>query len=209
MEEKIIQGLIWYSVFLFSVTCHEAAHAFAAWRLGDATAFLGGQVSLNPLPHIQREPVGMVLVPLLFLFTSGYPLGWASTPYSVDWSWRFPKRASLMALAGPLANLLICLAAGFALRYTEPLGLNFAAQKILQVLFYLNIILFVFNLFPFPPMDGAGILGLFLPEDKARQFQTWSAQRSVAAIGMLSAFFLMPPILGRALTFASSLFFGQ
>jgi hypothetical protein len=58
-------GLIWYVVFLYSTVCHEAGHAWAAYRLGDDTAYAGGQVSLDPIPHIRREPFGMVLVPLL------------------------------------------------------------------------------------------------------------------------------------------------
>ena len=65
VEADIGTGLIWFVAFLFSTTVHEAMHAFAAWRLGDSTAYHGGQVSLNPMPHIKREPIGMLLLPLL------------------------------------------------------------------------------------------------------------------------------------------------
>ena len=74
----LILGVLWYVVFLFSATCHEAAHAFAAWRLGDPTAYNSGQVTLNPLPHIQREPFGTVVVPILSYLWMGWAVGWAA-----------------------------------------------------------------------------------------------------------------------------------
>ena len=98
---------LWYVVFLLSLTCHEAAHAFVAWRGGDPTAYHGGQVSLNPLPHVLREPFGTVLVPLLSFFFMGWMLGWASAPYDPYWAARNPRRAALMSAAGPIANFLL------------------------------------------------------------------------------------------------------
>ena len=79
--EFLVQGLIWYVVFLFSTTCHEASHSLAAKLGGDLTAFHGGQVTLNPVPHVRREPFGMVLVPLLSFVLGGWMIGWASAPY--------------------------------------------------------------------------------------------------------------------------------
>jgi Zn-dependent protease len=104
---------LWYAVFLFSSTAHEASHALAARLGGDDTAYLAGQLSLNPLPHIRREPFGTVLVPLLTFFMNGgrWMIGWASAPYDPLWEDRHPRRAALMALAGPLANLLLSLVA--------------------------------------------------------------------------------------------------
>ena len=64
MEFDFATGFVWFSAFLFSTTVHEAMHAFAAWRLGDPTAYHGGQVSLHPVPHIEREPIGMLVLPL-------------------------------------------------------------------------------------------------------------------------------------------------
>src|SRR5207253_5688283 len=118
--EALIQGLLWFAAFLFSTTVHEAAHALAALRGGDPTAYLGGQVSFSPLPHIRREPIGMLIVPLLTAFTNGWAVGWASTPYDPVWAAHYPRRAALMAAAGPTGNLLIavlalvCLRAGLA-----------------------------------------------------------------------------------------------
>ena len=72
----------------------------AAYRGGDPTAYHGGQVSLSPVPHIRREPIGMLVVPLLTALSQGWAIGWASTPYDPRWAARYPKREALMAAAG-------------------------------------------------------------------------------------------------------------
>ncbi len=113
--DVIALGLIWYVVFLFSTTCHEAAHAFVAKREGDFTAFDSGQVTLNPMPHIRREPFGMVLFPIVSFLMGGWMMGWASAPYDPAWSSRYPHRAAKMALAGPAANFLLALTAAIAI----------------------------------------------------------------------------------------------
>jgi hypothetical protein len=100
--ENLATGLIWFVAFLASTTVHEAMHAWAAWKGGDPTAYHGGQVSLSPLPHIRREPIGMVVVPLLTAPTQGWAMGWASAPYDPFWAARHPRRAALMAFAGPV-----------------------------------------------------------------------------------------------------------
>src|SRR5690242_21552184 len=99
MQSSMADGFVWYGAFLFSTICHEAAHAWSALRLGDDTAARGGQVSLNPWPHVRREPVGMVIVPLLSWFAAGWMIGWASAPYDRTWARQFPRRAALMAVA--------------------------------------------------------------------------------------------------------------
>ena len=80
---NLVLGIAWYAVLLFSLTFHEAAHAFAALRGGDRTAYLGGQVSLDPTPHIRREPLGTVVFPIVIYLISGggWMFGWASTPF--------------------------------------------------------------------------------------------------------------------------------
>ena len=102
---------IWYVIFLFSLTCHEAAHALAAKLGGDSTAYEGGQVSLNPLPHIRRALFGTVVIPILSFALSGWMMGWANAPYDPLWQQRYPRRAAWMALAGPLANFALVLIA--------------------------------------------------------------------------------------------------
>ena len=69
--EQIVDGLVFYLVFVYSTSLHEAAHAWAAWKGGDSTAYDGGQVTLDPLPHIRREPIGMVVLPLVSVLVSG------------------------------------------------------------------------------------------------------------------------------------------
>src|SRR6059036_34665 len=110
-ERALVNGLLWFIAFLFSTTVHEAMHAFVAYRGGDPTAYRGGQVSLSPLPHIRREPIGMLIVPLLTTLTNGWAVGWASTPYDPLWAARHPRRAAAMAAAGPAGNLVIALLA--------------------------------------------------------------------------------------------------
>jgi hypothetical protein len=97
----------WLVVFLISMSAHEAAHAFTAKRLGDPTAYLGGQVTLDPIPHIRREPFGMLLVPIVSYLASGWMIGWASAPYNPAWAAQYPRRAAVMAFAGPAANFII------------------------------------------------------------------------------------------------------
>ena len=80
MEIDFATGFVWFSAFLFSTTVHEAMHAFAAWRLGDPTAYHGGQVSLSPAPHVQREPIGMLVLPLLTSLTQGWASGGPAAP---------------------------------------------------------------------------------------------------------------------------------
>ncbi len=77
---NMAEGFLWYLAFLFSVVVHEASHAFAAMKLGDTTAYEGGQVTLDPLPHIKREPLGTVVVPVFSYLLGGWMIGWASAP---------------------------------------------------------------------------------------------------------------------------------
>src|SRR5437667_6457312 len=109
-------GVMWYVVFLFSLTCHEASHALAAKLGGDLTAFHGGQVTLNPIPHMRREPFGTILVPIISYALGGWMIGWASAPYDPGWRYRYPHRAALMAVAGPAANVVLFVIPGVAIR---------------------------------------------------------------------------------------------
>lgn len=210
--DVVALGLIWFVVFLFSLTVHEAAHALASYQLGDSTAYEGGQVSLNPVPHMQREPFGTLLMPVLsygLSLGSGSPwmMGWASAPYDPFWARRHPKRAALMALAGPVSNLLLVGLAGLAIRIglstgvfevwdtmsfhqliaaTEP-GAWEGLATLLSILFTLNLVLFAFNLLPVPPLDGSGVLGLFLPERWVHRYLDTLQDPMWSLLGLLVA----------------------
>ncbi|NIR59863.1 MAG: site-2 protease family protein, partial [Gammaproteobacteria bacterium] len=168
-SELLREGLPLYLAFVFSASLHEAAHAWAAKRGGDLTAYHGGQVSLDPRPHIRREPVGLVFLPLLFLANTGWPLGFASAPYDPAWARRYPRRAAWMALAGPASNLAVVLVCALGIQLglalggfvvPDVVGFSHVAQaadagaaggwslaaKVLSVFFSMNLVLFLLNM---------------------------------------------------------------
>ena len=213
VQPDIANGFLWFVAFLFSTTVHEAMHAFVAWKGGDPTAYHGGQVSLSPVPHVRREPIGMVVVPLLTALTQGWAIGWASTPYDPWWASRHPKRAALMSAAGPAGNLMIALvafaalkaglASGYfmapdAVRYGHLVEAGDGARSflaaILSIFLTLNVLLAAFNLLPLPPLDGGAILEIFLPEHLRRQLGEFSRQPMFQMVGLLIAWKVFPMI---------------
>jgi Zn-dependent protease len=189
-------GFIWYIAFLFSTTCHEAAHALVAKIGGDTTAASGGQVTLNPVPHIQREPWGMVVIPILSFIVARSMIGWASAPYDPLWERRHPRRAALMALAGPVTNYLLMFLAVIGLRLGAAmhwLGSDPATGRrdfpsvVLLVFFTLNLLLGTFNLLPTPPLDGSSVIMLFMSEQRAHKYLDWLRGNSYAMLGLLVA----------------------
>lgn len=187
----IASGLVYYFVFLYSVTLHEAAHAWAAKLGGDLTAYHGGQVSLDPRPHIRREPFGMVVLPVISVILSGWPIGFASAPYDPQWALRYPKRAAWMALAGPGGNLVLVILSALLIRLGAVLGGFSAPESVtfdrlatgvesglwpglaffLSVSFSLNLVLLALNLIPLPPLDGSAAVPLFLNPGATSRYQ--------------------------------------
>ncbi len=155
-------AILWYVTFLVSVTVHEAAHALFAFLGGDRTAYHTGQVSLNPLPHIRQEPVGMVALPLLSLYFNGgnWCFGFARTPFDPIWAYHHPRKAALMAAAGPIANVVVAAIAFAVLWFVgrPESGTTEAVRRIAGTFLVLNLILALFNCIPLPPLDGAGVL---------------------------------------------------
>jgi Zn-dependent protease len=205
--DKLLDGLLWYIVFIFSTTLHEASHALAALKLGDRTAHESGHVTLNPIPHIRREPIGTVVVPIISFILSGWMIGWASVPYNHAWSLKYPKKAAKMSLAGPLANLLLVLITAVIIRvgigyeiFSPPEQINYthvvmangsgwmdSLAMFLNVFFSLNLLLFIFNLLPIPPLDGSGLIPFYLSDENARKYLQFISNPSLSFLGIMIA----------------------
>jgi Zn-dependent protease len=159
----LLQILVFAIPAIFAITVHEVAHGWVANRLGDPTAARAGRLSLNPFRHV--DPVGTVLVPAVVYLTSGAFFGWAR-PVPVDWrQLRHPRRdMALVAVAGPLSNLLMLVAWILVLLNADPQGL-WARMSWTGVSF--NATIMVLNLLPVPPLDGSRIVTSLLPAGAA------------------------------------------
>ena len=159
---------------IFAVTVHEVAHGWVASRFGDQTAKSMGRLTLNPVKHI--DPVGTILVPAIMYFTSGFIFGWAK-PVPVNWrNLGHPRRdMAIVAIAGPVANLLMLLFWAMSAKVIVSLGND--SNYLTQLLFIMcsigitiNIVLMILNLFPILPLDGGRILTAILPRNLAITF---------------------------------------
>jgi len=229
--EFLSLGLIWYIVFLFSTTCHEASHALVAKLGGDPTAFHGGQVTLNPVPHVRREPFGMVLVPILSYALGGWMIGWASAPYDPWWQERHPRRAALMSLAGPGANFILMLIAAISMRaglamnvFQPPAAASFTrivelaepdgasalmrfASSFLSILFFENLLLGTFNLLPVPPLDGGTGVTILMSERTALRFLSFTRDPNFQMLGLVASWYLFDKAFDPIFTFALNLLY--
>ncbi|HBA35894.1 MAG TPA: site-2 protease family protein [Gammaproteobacteria bacterium] len=184
---------------ILGITVHEAAHAWAANKLGDPTARQLGRLSLNPIRHI--DPIGTLLVPAVLFLFSGMLFGWAK-PVPVNWSrLHEPKRDSaLVAAAGPFSNLIMAVLWALVIQFAMTVGDNSPWIAIpLAYMGYagvmINSILLVLNLLPIPPLDGSRVVASFLPEQLLRpymQLERWGLLILIAllATGMLSKIML-------------------
>ena len=173
MEElNLIQKIAIYALpVLLAITLHEAAHAYAAKRFGDATAYMMGRMTLNPLKHI--DPVGTVLLPLLSVVIGGFLFGWAK-PVPVNFGALRNPRVGMrwVAAAGPAANLVMAIMWVLLLKlavvmdndYSRPLALMSQAG------IGINVVLMVLNLMPILPLDGGRIVESLLPPRQAYSF---------------------------------------
>ena len=215
--QELVNAVLFYVAFLFSVTLHEAAHALAGLRGGDETAYRGGQVSIDPIPHIRREPIGMLVLPILTVFVAGWPFGYASAPYNLDWARQHPRRAAWMALAGPGANALLliltaalirmgvgmgALAAPGSVMLTQVViasgpeaGIASGVAFLLSAFFTMNLVLLLLNLIPVPPLDGSGALPLLLSKEWGERYRDFCRRPGFAVAGILVAWMLFGEIL--------------
>jgi Zn-dependent protease len=171
--DQLIQTLLIYALpVIFAITVHEAAHGYAARHFGDNTAYMLGRVSLNPIKHI--DPLGTIVMPIMLYFaTSGaFVFGYAK-PVPVQFAnLRHPQRDMIwVALAGPAANFIqailwaLFFVALLATGVTEPFFVKMAQGGVL-----VNLVMWAFNLFPLPPLDGGRVLAGLLPRGGAQDF---------------------------------------
>jgi Zn-dependent protease len=169
--DEIIRNIAVYALpVLFAITLHEAAHAYAARYFGDNTAYAQGRMTLNPLSHV--DLFGTIIIPIALYMTSGFVFGYAK-PVPVQFgNLRNPKRdMAWVALAGPLANFimaLLWLILAIVLVATD-VGEEFP-HKVAQAGIVTNLLIFAFNLFPLPPLDGGRVVTSMLPHRLAFQF---------------------------------------
>lgn len=172
--------IIFMVVLLLAVSAHEAGHAWMSWKFGDDTAYMLGRVTLNPVSH--TDPIGTLLIPIVaFMFGAvggalgSIPLiGWGKPTPVNPRKWTSYKLANVMvSIAGVLANLILIIIglalakALFIYGFTPDDFFRNATNPVTMFvsnLMLLNLSLFIFNLLPFPPLDGSKILGTFLPD---------------------------------------------
>lgn len=203
----LIQTVALYALpVIFAITLHEAAHGYAARHLGDNTAWMLGRVTLNPIKHV--DPMGTILMPLLLYFaTSGAFLFGYAKPVPVRFgNLRHPKRDMVwVALAGPAANLAQAFFWGALLYLLQGAGISEPFfLKMCQGGVLVNVVMFAFNLFPLPPLDGGRILVGLLPYRQAElvsRVEPWGFFIVMALViaGVVSTLWMQPVM---ALTFA-------
>lgn len=178
--EPFIIGII---VLVFSAILHEVAHGFVADKLGDPTARLAGRLTLNPLPHI--DPLMSIAVPLLLILSHSPIIFGAAKPVPVNpiMLREGRKDLAIVALAGPLTNLLLALAGALLVHLIGSSAPDFV--PILTVVVFYNLALGFLNLIPIPPLDGSKFFSIILPERVAQQYF------ALSPFGIFILFFLL------------------
>ena len=162
-------------IFLLAIVFHEYAHAWMAKRFGDPTAEREGRLTFNPAAHL--DPLGTIFFPLLSVFIGGVMFGWAR-PVPIDLRYFKNVRSGIfwVSFAGPLANLVLAVLCAFGLVFidtqvSQVSGVSDPLRMMFQQGLRINLILAVFNLIPFPPLDGSKMVSSFLDYEKARKFE--------------------------------------
>lgn len=178
-----------FIILILSIIAHEVAHGYAADSLGDPTARLAGRLTLNPLPHI--DPVGSVIIPALLIFT-GSPIffGWAKpVPYNPYNLRNHRWGEMLVALAGSATNILLAIIFGLIVRFGSAFGLNAMMLSLAATITFINLFLGLFNLIPFPPLDGFTALRAALPWNVSSSLRF--LEQKVRTIGIFPLFLFL------------------
>lgn len=200
-------AIIWFVVFLFSLSFHEAAHAWTSEKFGDDTGRLQGRITLNPIAHI--DPIGTILFPLISMLTTVPLLGWAKPVETNPLLWRDKTKANIsVSAAGPISNFILVFIAFVVLKtmllsgtlvfnprlssiynaivpapglaaFMEPLTM------FLNIMLMLNLALGIFNLIPVPPLDGSHVLESILPYQMAQAYAQIRPYGFLLLIGLL------------------------
>lgn len=188
-------------ILILSVIVHEVAHGYAADAFGDPTARLAGRLTMNPLPHI--DFVGSLVIPALLVFTSSPILfGWAKpVPYNPYNLRNRRVGETVVALAGSATNLFFAVVFGLLVRYGAALGLDATAISLAATIAFINLFLGLFNLIPFPPLDGFTALRAMLPWKSGSALERF--ERRVQSGGVFS---LIIFLLAFSLLFAGPFF---
>jgi Zn-dependent protease len=207
---NLTQALAALIPLLLSLTVHEYAHAWSAWKLGDDTASRMGRLTLNPLPHI--DPFGTILLPLALMLTgSGVMFGWAKpvpvNPARFRRDVHMGRGMALTASAGPLANValavLAAVAFGVIYRFSPQSLINGnGVRELLESLLGVNVVLALFNLLPVPPLDGSRIVDGFLPY---RLRPAWERVTAFAPFLLMGVFFFGARIIAVPAAYAFDL----
>ncbi len=187
----LIAIFIFFPIFLFSAIIHECAHGFAAYLCGDETAKRAGRLTLNPIPHI--DPMMSIILPIIIFILSGFRFifgGAKPVPFNYL-NLRYPKyQIPLIAIAGPLSNLILAFIFGFIyalfskfIPFSEDIHIEF--MKFIYMCVFINILLFTFNLIPFPPLDGSKVLYLILPMRYIKYLLTFEEWGLIILVGIL------------------------
>ena len=205
---ELVQTIaVWAPPVLFAITLHEVAHGWAARALGDNTAAMMGRLSLNPLKHV--DPVGTVIVPLVFVLMPGnFLFGWAKPVPVSTRNLRHPRRdMALVAAAGPLANLAMAFGWGLllkvALTQNIDAGLWLGIGLMAKAGIVINLVLMALNVLPVPPLDGAKVLSSLLPPKLSWQFDQIAPYGMFIIVILMVAQLLGPllrPIIGAGQT---------
>ena len=193
MEDVLPKVIVVAIMLLVGFPVHEFAHALAAYRLGDSTARFMGRLTLNPVAHF--DPLGGILLAITFIGSS-FGFGWAKpTPVNPSNLEGGRRGEAIVAIAGPISNLVLAIAGALPLRYllANPDLARQIPSIVIQVLIlfvFINLVLMVFNLFPIPPLDGSKVLFAFLPPQVAWRYRPMLEQYGF--ILLLLVFFLPP-----------------